>query len=140
MNESHAVSALRKIRAELSGELVELEKHRRALASKINHVDQTLKLLGFAGDPKDIPPRHKRGWIFRRGQLQQMVYGALREAEGPIKNVEIATHIIREMNWDVDDGELRALIAGKVKDVRKRMRRLGRVVTPLAANIPSTDD
>jgi len=140
MNESHAVSALRKIRAELSGELVELEKHRRVLAGKINHVDQTLKLLGFTGDPKDIPPRRKRGWIFRRGQLQQMVYGVLREAENPIKNAEIATHIIREMNWDVDDGELRALIADKVKDVRKRMRRLGRAVTPLAANNPSTGD
>jgi len=83
MNESHAVSALRKKRAELSGELIEVEKQRRALANKVNHVDEALKLNGFEGDPRDIPARRKRGWIFRRSQLQQMVFSAMRDAASP---------------------------------------------------------
>lgn len=124
MSESHAISALRRKRAELSGELVELETRRRALSTKISHVDETLKLMGFEGNPNDIPARRKRGWIFKRGQLQRIVFSVLRDAEGPIQNREIAAQVIYSMGWDTQDEELEALIAGKVKDVRKRFHRL----------------
>jgi hypothetical protein len=105
----------------LSGELIELEKQRRAVASRIRSVDDALKLFGFEGDPNDIPARRKRGWIFRRGQLKRMVLAALRESSGPITNREIAASVIHQMGWDAEDEELHGLITGKVKDVRKRI-------------------
>ena len=79
MSESHAISALRRKRAELSGELVELEKQRKAIVSRINHADETLRLFGFQGDPNDIPARMKCPRLFRRGQLQRMVFAAIRD-------------------------------------------------------------
>lgn len=125
MSESHAISALKRKRAELAGELTELDKQRRALASRIKCVDETLRLFGFQDDPNEIPARRKRGWIFRRGQLRRMVLAALREAAGaPITNGEIAASVIQQMGWDADDDELHGLITGKVKDVRKRLNRL----------------
>jgi len=124
MSESHAISALRRKRAELSGELIGLEKQRRALAARINHVDEALKLFGFKGDPNDIPARRKRGWMFKRGQLKRMVLVILRESPRALENRDIAAIVVRNMGWDSSDDELQALIAGKVKDVRKRLNRL----------------
>ncbi|MCA8895275.1 MAG: hypothetical protein KDA48_08455 [Amphiplicatus sp.] len=131
---SHAIGALKRKRAELSGELAELEKQRRAICNRINHVDETLRLFGYQGDPKDIPAKRRKRWLFKRGHLQRRVYALLREASGPIGNREMAAVIIRELGWDTEDGELLGLIAGKVKDVRKRALML----TPTVANTLST--
>jgi hypothetical protein len=120
MSESHAISALRRKRAELSGELVELEKQRKAIVSRINHADETLRLFGFQGDPNDIPARMKCPRLFRRGQLQRMVFAAIREHGETVKAGEIARTIIAQMGWNAEDEQLRGLIVDKVKDVWKR--------------------
>lgn len=123
MENAHAISALKRKRAELAGDLIGLEKQRRAVCQRIAHVDATLRLFGFQGDPKDIPARvTQRPRMFRRGHLQRMVYAALRESGGQIRTGDIARTIIAQMGWDVGDNELVALITDKVKDVRKRIR------------------
>lgn len=124
MSESHAISALKRKRAELAGELLDLEKRRRAITCKIRHGDEALKLMGFSGDPKDMPARRYSRRLFPHGELQRIVFAALRESGGSISNAKIAALIVRQMGWDTGDEELRSLVAGKVKDARKRFNKL----------------
>ena len=123
MADPHVITALVRKRAELSGELSEIDRQRRSVRSRIAHVDEALKLFGYGGDPKAIPAVRRRQWMFRRGELSRAVYDVLRTAAGPVPNSEIAAELIRRKGWDEADEELGALVAGKVKDVRKRIGR-----------------
>lgn len=122
MENEHAISALKRKRAELAGDLIGLDKQRPSVCQRIAHVDATLRLFGYQGDPKDIPAKATaKPRMFQRGELQRMVGAALRESGGKAKTGEIARAIIARMGWNTGDTELQTLIAGKVKDVRKRL-------------------
>lgn len=126
MPESHAVRALKRKRAELGAELTQIECLRKSLLRRIKHVDATLSIMG-GEQLAPIPHGRKRRWLFRRGELQRMVGAIIREAGGAIETRDIARAIIARMDWDASDAELVALIAGKVRDVRKRVAQAGRI-------------
>lgn len=117
----HAISALERKRAELLGDLERLERQRRALLIGIRHVDGALDLLGYSGDPADIPARGRRHRQFRRGELQRMVAAILREARKPLDTRDIAATIIHRMGWEAEDSQLRARIGDKVRAIRSRL-------------------
>lgn len=122
MPESHAVRALRKKRQELAGELAQIEIHRKTLLNRIRDLDGALRVMG-GGQSAPIPHGRKRRWLFRHGELQRLVCGVLRDADGEIDNRSIARAVIAQMDWDSEDDELRRLITEKVRDVRKRINR-----------------
>ncbi len=43
----HVISALKKKRSELSGDLIKLDKQKALIKARIAHVDATLKLFGY---------------------------------------------------------------------------------------------
>jgi hypothetical protein len=59
--------------------------------------------------------------MFKRGELQRAVMDALRAADGPLTNAEIAEHVIRAKGWNAADAPLVDAVAETVKDVRKRL-------------------
>jgi hypothetical protein len=92
----YALSALRKRRALLAAEIIQLERQVRARKDSLVHVDATLKLLDPGYDsgtvrPKRIPQRIK---LFRQGELGRLILGALREADGPLSTAQVATAIL----------------------------------------------
>ncbi len=119
MAEPHIVTALVAKRAELSGELAKLDERRAAIKAHIANLDAVLRLFCYAGDPAKIKPRHKRNWIFRRGELQRMVHDIEREATKPLHRDDFAAEVLTRKGW-VHDPDLLETVAEKVKDVRKR--------------------
>jgi hypothetical protein len=119
MSEPHVITALVDKRAELAGDIVTLDKQRRSIRAKIAHVDQTLKLFGYEGDPSDIAPRVRYQRLFRRGELTRMMFDILREARSAMTNKEIAAEVIRRKGWEGDD--LVARITDSVKAARRKM-------------------
>lgn len=132
MAESHVVSALVQKRAELSGELAQLDERRAALKAHIANIDAVLRLFRYIGDPTKIKPRRRRGWMFRRGELQRLILDIERDARRPLRNDEFAHEVIIRKGWDPIP-DLLDSVADKVKDVRKRLARSG-ARTDLAAN------
>ena len=59
MAEPHVITAQVKKRGELAGELAEIDKRRREIAGRIDHVDYVLTMFGYGDDPKAIPARRK---------------------------------------------------------------------------------
>jgi hypothetical protein len=120
MAELHVVTALKAKRAELSGEIQKLDERRAALKAHVAHLDAVLRLFHYSGDPAAIKPRRKRSWIFRRGELQRLVFDIERAAVKPLSKEDIALEVMDRKGW-VRDPDLIESIAEKVKDARKRI-------------------
>lgn len=60
MAETHAISALKRKRAAILGELIRSERRCQAMRAHLVALDQTLRLMGHDGDPADIKPVRKR--------------------------------------------------------------------------------
>ena len=119
MSESLAVRQLKKKSGELRADLIQLNMQRRAVQRHISRIDDAIRILD-GRQVAPIPHGRKRRWLFRRGELQRLVFRVLREAGNDISNRDIALAIISQMDWDTRDEELVSLIRGKVKDVRRR--------------------
>jgi hypothetical protein len=78
----YALSALRKRRALLAAEIIQLEHQVRARKDSLVHVDAILKLLDPDYDSGTIRPRRipQRIRLFRQGELARLILGALRDA------------------------------------------------------------
>lgn len=93
----YALSALRKRRALLASEIVQLERQVRARKNSLSHVDATLRLLDPEYDADTVPNKRlpQRIRLFRQGELGRLVLGALRDADGPISTHAIVAAILK---------------------------------------------
>ena len=124
MAESHVISALVKKRGELAGELAEIDKRRREIAGRMDHVDHVLTMFGYGDDPKAIPARRKHSWrIFKHGQLRRLICDIRREKPELSINREIAAEIMRRLQWGLENQVLLTSVVEKVKDARKVIMR-----------------
>ena len=82
----YALAALRERRAELAGELAEVESRARHIRESIGHVDGALRLFDPDADPSTIA--HKRPYrrvkLFGHGKLNRLVLDALRAGGRPM--------------------------------------------------------
>ncbi len=113
------ISALVRKRAELSGELLGINKQRRAVMDKIDKVDAVLVTMGYTGWPEAIKPRRKQTRLFKRGRLKRMVLDIRRERPGLNHTLDIASEIVRRMKWNENDLVLLEAVAGKVSKWRQ---------------------
>jgi hypothetical protein len=113
MAEPHVITAL----VQKRGELAEIDKRRREIAGRMDHVDHVLTMFGYGDDPKAIPARRKHtGRIFKHGQLRRLIYDLRRERPEPSINREIAAEVMRPLQMNLNNATLLATVAEKVKD------------------------
>jgi hypothetical protein len=115
MENEHALNALLRKRAELTG----LFEHHQAVARQmlidIDNLDATIRM--FAPDidladvkPKPLPPRHAA----YKGEVARIVLGTLRDAKRPCSTQELTMHVMAERGMNTADKRL-------VKTVTKRV-------------------
>ncbi len=121
MGEPHVISALTRKRAVIAGELAKAEKRCNAMREYLAALDNTLRIFGYDGDPADIKPVTTRRHLFKRGELQRAVMDALRAADGPMSNAEVANRVIEMKGWDAADVGLARKVVEKIRDARKRI-------------------
>lgn len=96
LGNKYALAALKKQRADMSGEIACLTSKLVYLKAQLVHVDCTLRLLDPTIDPKGLPvsrPR-KRIKLFRQGELGQLIRDTLRAAGKPLGTHEIVTALL----------------------------------------------
>lgn len=115
MKDEHALSALLRKRAELTGEF----EHHQAVARQklidIDNVDATIRMFDPDIDladvkPKPLPPRHAA----YKGEVARIVLGTLRDAKRPCTTQELTMHVMAERGMNTADKRL-------VKTVTKRV-------------------
>lgn len=139
MPDSHVLLGLKTRRASIAADIDALDKQRRQLLASLRHLDATLKLMGFKGNPESIKSTRKRRAMFRRGELRRLVFNAERVHGKDVSNKEAAAYILKRMKWK-DEGYLLRVLTEKVRNARQDIRRkLTRQQQTLAASSHSTD-
>jgi hypothetical protein len=115
MENEHALNALLRKRAELTGLFEHHQAVARQLLIDIDNLDATIRM--FAPDidladvkPKPLPPRHAA----YKGEVARIVLGTLRDAKRPCSTQELAMHVMAERGMNTADKRL-------VKTVTKRV-------------------
>ena len=121
MGEPHVISALKRKRARIAGELAQSEKRCEAMRLHLAALDHSLRLFGYDGDPADIKPVKRRKLLFRRGELPRAIMGILRTANGHMADADLVERVMAMKALDVENVDLRRTITERVKAVRKRL-------------------
>ncbi|MER8961400.1 MULTISPECIES: hypothetical protein [unclassified Mesorhizobium] len=106
-------------RAELSGQVLDLERQKAALEYQLGHIDAALAIFGYAKPPRDIKPKVTAVRLFKRNELARL----LRRDSGECTNREIALRIMAAKGWDAADSALVARVTESVKGAKKWGRR-----------------
>ncbi len=126
----YALSALKKKRAALAGEIAQLERQVRARKESLGHVDACLRLLDPSCAVEDIPNARvvKHVNLFRQGELGRLILDALRKAGKPMSTAEIVTAVMAAGGHGEDARPaLRARVRGNLAylERRKKVQKVG---------------
>jgi hypothetical protein len=105
-----AVAALIRKRAEIAGNIADLESQIAALRDDLLHVDHTLRLFDPNVEPRHIPPKHpqiRSDGYFGRGEITRRIYDALRGGQD-VSAVDIVEIAMTAKTLPLDDKHLRA--------------------------------
>ncbi|MBF5090466.1 hypothetical protein F1640_10660 [Novosphingobium sp. NBM11] len=119
----YALEALKRKRAEMTGEIARCHARLQQLSDGLDHIDATIRL--FAPDfvqesilPKVFTP--PKSWS-KRGEMSRAVLSILRVAKGPLSTREIASMIVQQRGLDADKGILDVMtrrVANVLRDKR----------------------
>jgi hypothetical protein len=126
MADPHVISALREKRAELSGELIAVEKRILQLREDISSLDRTIRVFDPTAEPHAIRPvlRRKKPTLIPRGQCSRAVLDILRHAECPMTAREIAGQLTAGYQIDASNIEAMNALIAKVRNTLTRQKGL----------------
>jgi len=125
MGTSPVINALRRKRAELAGQIRELDSRMHDLRREQGHIDATLKMFDPDAQPrliKPVRPWRPQNRIFERKEVRIRVTNMLREAEGvPMTTEAIAARIVADKGLDaVAEPMVRRVAIVALAALRKR--------------------
>ncbi|TGS37802.1 MULTISPECIES: hypothetical protein [unclassified Mesorhizobium] len=115
MGQPIVIHALIAKRAELSGQVIDLDRQKAVLKSQLQTIDEALAIFGYAGSPGDIEPKVTSVRLFKRNELARL----LRKDGCHGTNREVALRIMAVKAWDAADRNLVAKVIGSVKGAKK---------------------
>jgi hypothetical protein len=123
LSNKYALAALKARRGSIAGQITDYEARLRRLREAMAHIDGTLRLFDEEIEPDSIAPRkpYKRVKLFGQGELNRLIFDAMRKAEGRPQAVpEIARAIVEEL------GHGEEAQSGMVRRVRANLQYLCR--------------
>lgn len=129
MAQSHVLSGLIAKRAELAGELRELEGRGDRLRTDIAALNEAIRVFAPGYPAESIPPKRPRTGqeLFGHAELTKLVLDVLRTAEEPMSGPEIAREVMRRKGLP-QDGRTRRIVAKRVdRTLTRQVRLLERV-------------
>ena len=122
MAEAHVVAALKDKRAELSGNIADLEKRIGQHRADLLHVDAVLRLFAPEFEPATIPPRAVRrpnSW-FKPGELARLLLEVLRTAPAALSVRDITVQVMERRRLDPEDARTVELLRKLVSNALNR--------------------
>ena len=122
MADPHVISALRKKRAELSGELIAAEKRILQLRDDITSLDRTIRVFDPTAEPHTIRPilRRKKPTIIPRGQCSRAILDVLRHADIVMTARDIAAQLAARYQIDASNTDAMNALVAKVRNTLPR--------------------
>lgn len=84
LSNKYAMAALKERRASIAGLITDYEQRLGRLRQSLSHIDGTLRLFDDGIEPDAIAPKkpYKRVMLFGHGELNRLIFSAMRKAEG----------------------------------------------------------
>lgn len=122
MEGEHTIHALRRKRAEVSGQVVRAEEALAQLRADLLHVDAVLRMFDPDADPDAIKPLRDaiRSEFFAPNELNRLVLQLIRH-RGPISTPDLCRAVMVAKEYDPNDTPLYTTI---MKRLRARLGKL----------------
>jgi hypothetical protein len=135
-DQPNTLRALVRKRAEVAGQIEHIQCSLRHCIVQLEHIDATIRIFNPSIDActiraKAFPPRR----VAARGEVLNVVFNILREAQEAATSREIAYDFIKEQGLNPDDMELLGVTLKRVHECLKAQRKRG-----LVRNIKSPGD
>lgn len=124
----YALDALKRKRADMTGEIALCNARLQKLSTDLEHLDATIRLFAPDFVQESILPRlftPPKSWS-KRGEMSRAVLSILRVAKGPLSTREIAAMIVDQRGLQNDDGIL-GIMTRRVGHVLRDKRERGLV-------------
>jgi hypothetical protein len=94
----YALAALKERRAAVAGQITEGETRLCRMREALAHIDGTIRLFSDI-DPGSIAPKkaYQRVRLFGQGELNRLIFSAMRKGEGPMSVPEIVAAIVEDL-------------------------------------------
>lgn len=133
----HVVSGLMKRRAELAGQVEEVQARLRQLLNDIDNLDATLRIFQPDIDleeikPKPLPPRFPA----YKGEIARIVLTALRQTTGALTTRDLTIRVMTERGLNLKDKKLMGAMAKRTGACLESYRNRGLIKSERhAANV-----
>jgi hypothetical protein len=129
MSESHVVSALVTMRAELTGRIEHFQSQIRQISMDVDHLDATLQLFDPDYDLLSIKPKNVRStnpW-FVKGEMSRLTLETLRGRSIPLSTCDIADALIARKSIAIEGTKERDRLIKSLLASLQQMRGRGTV-------------
>jgi type II secretory pathway predicted ATPase ExeA len=114
-----AVEGMKRRRLELVAELKAQRQTIKDIQADIDVLDRALKVCGYRGNPKELSGKRVYRQMFKRGELQRLIFGYLRESA--LTEQEISERVLEAKGWQAD-ATISSQVQRRVRYTLTRMR------------------
>jgi hypothetical protein len=114
MKNEHVLSGLLTKRAELTGQVEELQREIRELVAALDHVDATIRVFDPNVDLEDIKPRLPPRYQAFKGEVCRLVLNALRKSQKPLPVSELTLVVLQGRGLNPDDEPFLRVLSRRV--------------------------
>lgn len=127
MEGEHTLNSLKRLRAQIAGEIEALNDATKQKIIDLAHVDATLRLLDPTIEYENIPPKIVRPAPKAfRGNVQSILFDEIRRL-GRATPRELTDAVMKDRGLDPEDQRARAIVGKRVKDRLGTLRRQGKI-------------
>jgi hypothetical protein len=127
MKNDHVLSGLITKRAELAGEIEQLQKRTRDLVTTLSHVDATILAFDPNADLDDIKPKLSPRFHAFKGEVSRLILNALRKAGKPMPTSDMTLIVAAGRKIDPDDKPFMRVLSKRVGACLRNLRKKGLV-------------
>src|SRR5271168_1048596 len=127
MAEPHVISALRKKRAELAGEVVTAQLRLGKLRDDLDAVDRTLRVFDPRQHPEKIRPvvKRKGDRMFGYGECTRAILNALRDAPEAMSVDQVAERVALDCRIATEAPDVAATLLARVRAALAKLGKRG---------------
>ncbi len=128
MAEKLVISALKKKRAELAGQIDHITKQLEVLRADLVHIDGALHAFGY-DDPDLIKAKDlaRAARLFQRGDLSRYILDSLRVAPKGLTQAQMCTAIFQQKGWDESDKALEKRVKTRLNSALSKLMERNRI-------------
>jgi hypothetical protein len=127
MAEPHVISALRKKRAELAGEVVTAQLRLGKLRDDLDAVDRTLRVFDPRQHPEKIRPivKRKGDRMFGYGECTRAILNALRDAPDPMTTADLVERVALDCRIATEAPDVAATLLARIRAALAKLDKRG---------------